>query len=406
MKPSRLVPATLLAASSLTVLSGAIVAPALPAMRAHFAEVEQAGFWVRLVLTLPALAIALAAPLAGYAVDRWGRRRLLAGAMLLYAAAGSSGLVLDRIGAILAGRAVLGTAVAMVMTASTALLADYYRGPERARFMGLQAGSMAFGGMIFLLAGGALADLSWRGPFAVYLLALLILPGVLALREPDRHAPVGDAGGAPLPASAPRGLLAGLYATGLLGMVAFYLTPTQIPFLVEQRVGAGALWSGAALAASTATGAVASLRYGRLRARLSHLAILGLTFAGMGAGYLVVGAASGYAAVVAGLGVVGLGMGLMMPNLNVWLTGAVPDAVRGRALGGLTTAVFLGQFLSPVASQPVAVGAGLEALFTGAGALSLALGALLLAATRLPRRGGAELASPPAPPAQPRTQEE
>ena len=54
-----------------------------------------------------------------------------------------------------------------------------------------------------------------------------------------------------------------------------------------------------------------------------------------------------------GLIIAGLGFGLLMPNLNVWLSSIIPDTLRGRALGGLTTFFFLGQFLSPVVSQPV-----------------------------------------------------
>lgn len=34
-------------------------------------------------------------------------------------------------------------------------------------------------------------------------------------------------------------------------------------------------------------------------------------------------------------------MGLMFPYLNVWLTSETPVALRGRAVGGLTTSVFL-----------------------------------------------------------------
>ena len=135
---------TLLLASSLTVMSGATIAPALPAMQAHFAGVENSDLLVRLVLTVPALAIVVGAPLAGVIGDLRGRARLLYMAILLYAAAGSSGLYLDSLGAILAGRVLLGAAVAGVLTSATALAADYYSGAERARFMGCLANAWMF----------------------------------------------------------------------------------------------------------------------------------------------------------------------------------------------------------------------------------------------------------------------
>jgi len=147
--------------SSLTVMAGATIAPALPSMQAHFAEVKQAGLLIRLVLTLPALFIVLAAPIAGWFLDRNGRLRLLIPAMVLYGIAGSSGLYLDTIGSILAGRALLGVAVAGIMTAATTLVADYYEGQARAQFMGWQAAFMSFGGVVFLTAGGG--SPSWAG---------------------------------------------------------------------------------------------------------------------------------------------------------------------------------------------------------------------------------------------------
>jgi MFS family permease len=376
---------TLLAVSTLTVMAGATIAPGLPAMRHHFAAVDQAGLLVRLVLTLPALLIALAAPLVGGLVDRLGRRPPLLGALLLYGLAGSSGLVLDSLEAILVGRALLGVAVAAIMTTATTLVADYMAGEKRARFMGWQASAMAGGGMVYLLAGGLLADLSWRLPFALYLVALLLLPlawwrlpepasgtGAAVAQEPEPQAPV------------PYRLLAVVYALALFGLVSFYMVPVQLPFLLEEALGLGPSASGLAISVSTLVSALVSLVYGRVRARLSATAVAALVFFFIGAGYLVIGGASSLAQVMVGLAVGGCGPGLMLPNFNLWLTTEVPEAARGRALGGLTTAVFLGQFLSPVVAQPAARALGLSGSFTAVGlVLAVLAPALALALPRV-----------------------
>ena len=123
---------TLLLASTLTVMAGATIAPGLPAMKAAFAAEENADFLVRLVLTLPALFIVLGAPLAGFLIDRFGRKRLLLFSAILYAAAGSSGFFLNSLMLILIGRALLGFAVAGIMTSVTTLIADYFTGVARA----------------------------------------------------------------------------------------------------------------------------------------------------------------------------------------------------------------------------------------------------------------------------------
>ena len=60
----------LLAASSLTVMAGATMSPSLPAMQSHFHDVPDVAYWVKLLLTLPALFIALFAPVAGWVAAR------------------------------------------------------------------------------------------------------------------------------------------------------------------------------------------------------------------------------------------------------------------------------------------------------------------------------------------------
>ena len=69
----------------------------------------------------------------------------------------------------------------------------------------------------------------------------------------------------------------------------------------------------------------------------------------------------------------GVGIGIAYPNLYVWLANSAPLAIRGRVLGGMNSALFLGQFISPIISQPVVTTYDLERLFMIAAILILAL---------------------------------
>jgi uncharacterized RDD family membrane protein YckC len=60
--------ATLLLVSTLTVMAGATIAPSLPGMQVQFAQIDNVGLWVRLVLTLPALFIVIGSPIAGIVI--------------------------------------------------------------------------------------------------------------------------------------------------------------------------------------------------------------------------------------------------------------------------------------------------------------------------------------------------
>jgi MFS family permease len=373
---SILVKATLLLTSTLTVMAGATIAPSLPEMRTHFAAVENADYLVRLVLTLPALFIVIGSPIAGLIVDRFGRKPLLAASVFLYGLAGSSGYLLNDLGSILLGRALLGLAVGGIMTSATTLIADYYIGAARAYFLGLQAAFMGFGGVLFLSFGGWLAEITWQSPFLIYLFALMILPLIVfLLYEPDRpivrkSSPEGEE---IRQSAAPVKLLMLIYGVAVLTQIIFYLIPVQLPFYLKSLSNATASQSGLAIAFATLFSSFASIAYGRIKTRLNFITILTLIFGLLGVGYTIIGLVKSYELVLIGLAIAGLGLGLLMPNLTVWVSTIVSDTLRGRALGGLTTFFFLGQFLSPIFSQPLSQQIGLDNTYTLAGGLLLLL---------------------------------
>jgi MFS family permease len=365
-------------------MSGATIAAALPLIETHFVRQPNAGMYARLILTIPALLIAVGSPFAGLFVDRFGRKKLLLVSLVLYALAGSSGAFTDNLFVLLLGRVFLGVAVAGIMTTSSALVADYFEGKEREQFLGTQAAAMALGGVLFITLGGWLATFSWREPFYVYLSAGALVPFAFYLvREPVRTRTAPLAAGVKVP-SALTGTVLWLYLVIFVNMVMFYLVPVQIPFLLRGLNASPAL-TGVAIAAATLAAAGASFNFTRIKSRLTTSLVYGVAFLCTGVGFLLIAFAGQYWQVVAGLFVCGLGNGLVMPNTSLAIMAATPEAVRGRVLGGLSTAVFLGQFFSPVAAAPVAAAAGLGGVFGYAGALSVLLAiAVVLLRNRLP----------------------
>ncbi|MEL6334697.1 MAG: MFS transporter [Cyanobacteria bacterium J06626_26] len=370
--------ATLLLLSTLTVTAGAIIAPSLPAMHRHFEAISDAEFLVRLALTMPALGVVIGSPIAGRLVDRTGRKPLLILSAILYGLAGGSGFVLNSLTAILASRALLGLAVAGVMVSSTVLIADYYRGDQRANFMGLQAAFMGLGAVVSLAIGGWLADLNWRSPFLIYLSAWGLLPMmVTALSEPLQDRPKPALNSTATIEKLPVKLLLFIYSSAFLMQIVFYLIPVQLPFYLERLAATNATQSGLAIATTTFFSALASTNYSRIKRRMGFVTILGLAFLLMGLGYIGIGLAHSYVLVLLLLVPTGLGLGLIIPNLNVWTCTEVHDRQRGRALGGLTTFLFLGQFLSAIASHAIVANLGIAATYGLTGILLVVIGVLL-----------------------------
>ncbi|NJL64190.1 MAG: MFS transporter [Methylacidiphilales bacterium] len=373
--------ATLLVISTLTVMSGATIAPSLPAMQDYFNSVENADYLVRLALTLPALFIALGAPIVGIIIDKLGRKPLLIVSLILYGIAGSSGLILNSLNLILIGRALLGVSVAGIMTTATTLIADYYIGAARAQFLGLQAAFMGLGGVFFLSFGGIIADQNWRYPFAIYSFSLLLVPcAFLFLSEPERNQNINSNReiNTETPQSLPINLVIITYGIGILTQIVFYLIPVQLPFYLKQLFSAGASQSGMAIALATLFSAMASLLYRQIKAKLSFTAIYGIAFLNMGIGYGFISVGTSYPIVLLGLAIAGSGLGLLMPNMNFCLTSVTPDAMRGKILSGVTTSLFLGQFLSPLLSQPLSGKFGLANTYGYAGVFMLAMAVMAL----------------------------
>lgn len=358
--PTSTARATVLAAATLTIMAAAIIAPSLPAMARAYAGTPGADVLVRLALTVTSLTIALSAPAAGLVADRLGRRPVLVTGLWLYAVAGTAALYVTDLRLLLLTRALLGVAVGAIMTAIGAVMTDWFDGPRRASFLGLQQTFASLGGVVFLPLAGVLAEVDFRAPSWIYAVSLAIVPfAVLTVREsPRRRAALRNDG--------ERGTIVGVlpvYTLALAASLMFYLAPTQLPFLLRD-FGIGPAATGAVIAGSTLTSAMGALAFSELRKRIGGSAITTASIALLSAGWLVIGMAGSAVVVVIGLLVGGVGVGLAVPNLNLRLTELAPPEHRGRVLSGLVTAIFLGQFLSPIVAQPLIEVSGVAGSFT------------------------------------------
>ena len=360
-------------------MTGAALSPALPTLEAVYQNGADTTFWIQWSLTTPALFTAIGAPLAGVLIDRVGRRSILLGALGLFGVSGVAGGLVVSLPVLLGTRALLGLAAGGVATVATTLVVDYY-GDDRSGVLGWQAAIMAAGAMAYTVLGGALTDLSWRGPFVLHLMGVLFLvPAYRWLPEPegtDEPTSVADDGTDSSEPSVPWVLIGGLYGVAFVGLAVFNLIRVQLPYYLEAMGLRSGVGLGAVLSVGTVTGVAASMGYEHAKARLGYRGTLAVLLGLFGIGFAGIAGASAVPVVVGGIVVAGGGMGLLVPLLNDWVGERAPAAARGRILGALSTLRNLGRFATPLLAQPLVSSYGPAAPFT-TGALvmtGLALG--------------------------------
>lgn len=373
--PAPLIGFILLMVASLGVMANAIVSAAMPAMRDAFGDAPYINTLIGLVVTLPALGIVLTAGFAGWLNDHVGRRPVMVGALILYAFAGLSALLIDQLWAILVGRFLLGMAIGGTMTAAMAMIGDRYHGDARTRFMSTQAAVMSAASMIFVLSGGLLGELGWRYPFLMYVLGFVMLPLVLMLLPETR------------PAAPPSGMsdrlalkpIAVVGVSALLAMILFYMLPVRLPFHLAAHGITSPAVAGLAVAVGTLTMSLMAITYSRTGAKLPAMIVYAVIFSLSGLGFLIIAHSTSLSGAMLGSAIAGAGNGWLFPINNLLILERAPPHQRGRASGFHTTCIFSGQFLSPLLSGPIVDRWSVADAFLAFGAVGLAAAVTYLA---------------------------
>lgn len=340
MPNRRFLKPAVLSLSFLSVLSGAAVSPALGQIKLAFPAASDLA--IQLILTLPPLLVIPVSILSGWLTLHFRRRQILAVGFFLYILGGLSGAFVNSFPLLLVTRALLGIGNGIIAPLSLSLIADFYQGEERASTMGLSSSMATMSGIFMPLLSGWLAVYSWRLAFAAYLVSLPVALLVwLFLPEPPAN------GNTP---TSSQKLLRSVYGMGVITfflMVVFYLLPTRAAlFLQETGIGNSAQ-SGIVIAALNFSAFLIGLRFAQLRAflrRFTHLFGI-LTLAG---GLLIMFFSQNLLIVIAAMFISGLGIGTLMPTIFLETSNLVPDALNAPALAIINSALYLGQFASPL----------------------------------------------------------
>ncbi len=353
------IPALLIAASAVSILSTDLYTPSLPHLQGYFSADAEA---VQLTMSLNLLGFALAQLVYGPLSDRFGRRPILLGGMLGFALSTLACVLAPDLESLIAARVLQGVTACTEVVVGYAVIRELYDEAGAVKVLGAYGMAVALAPAVGPLIGGLMhVSFGWRSNF-VLLLGLIVLVTLLiwrylpeTLAQPDREA------------TQPRKILAGYaallrngaymtYALILGGtMAALFAFVTEGPFLFIEGLG------------------VATESYGYYYAAIVLAYFVGAMAANRAAGRLPVD----------GIAFAGLLLCALGPAVLIGLTAL--DLVGGLTFTAALSAFALGLGLI-FASAPVrafdvcTAGRGLAAALLGALEIGCAgLGALLVA---------------------------
>jgi len=367
---------------TMAVMGIVLLVPVLPEILHEFAGVPQARYLVQLVLTVPAGCVLLFSPLAGWIADRHGRRRPLMIAMAVYALMGIAPIFLRSIWTIILSRVGVGICEAVIMTATTTMISDYFHGRARERWLASQTAVASLSALGLLQISGLLGQsYGWRGPFGVYLFSLVLLLGIWRFTwEPAgsaanaQHHPRVSAGANAVPWAR----LFGICALTVFAAVMFYSYQTQSGLALDALgVHDMSRRGTAAMLASFGVPLGTFLFWGAVRLPIAVL--LCVEYLLLGVSYVSMGHSTGIDGFITASFFNQLGCGLILPTMLTWATRGLSFQVCGRCTGWWQGSFAIGQFLSGLLVTLLAsrVG-GLLPAFAALGIMCLAAAALTL----------------------------
>lgn len=353
-------------------------------------------FEVGLILTMYAAAQFLCTPLLGALSDRYGRRPVIIGSLVIEAASFALTALAGTLPVLLLARFIGGIGASNIGSAQ-AVVADVTPPEGRARGMGLVGAAIGMGFVVGPAIGGVLAAGGAELPFWVAMGIALVNALLVLWLLPETRA----RGATAETVTEERASVAGLFTAwrevlqapaitrliliNLLFTLAFTAMEAVFPLFTQREFHWGATENGYVF---TYVGVIIVLMQGGLvgqlvrRAGEQRLMVAGLAL--LAVGLLLLPFSTGLALLLVALAILSIGEGAVTPTSSALLSLATQAETQGRTLGLAQSAAGLGRILGPLAAGALfAVGMGLPFLAGGA----LVVVAALVALPRLPGGG-------------------
>ncbi len=354
---------SILSLSLLTVMAGAAMAPALGVIREYFSDEKT--LFVQLIISMPAVFIFLTSFVFPKLAAKLRARTLLMVGLAFYTIGGSVAGVFSSIWLVLLMRALVGIGVGIIMPLSTGLLAFYFSPQEQEGLMGWSSAMNNMGGVIATLISGALATVSWRISFLVYLMGLISIVLCAAFMpndniqsdEPDEQRGSAEAGRS-LPSTGQVFRSNYVYIIAMfLEMSTFFIYPANFAMVTAKAGVIPEDLTAVIMATMDLVAFFGGMLFVKVKAAAggSTKFVSPILFV---AGYVLLGVVGGWFGVIAGSVCVGFANGEGIPMIISEASKKMGRLAATTVMPLISAALYIAQFASPFIMSGVTAVAG------------------------------------------------
>jgi MFS transporter, ACDE family, multidrug resistance protein len=336
----------ILAIVVMAVIGGSLVAPILPSMIEPLGTTQE---MVGLVMSIYTLFALFSTPVHGVLADRFGRKRVLVPAAVLYGASGFSIAFTDVFYGVLILRALQGIGAAGMMGLGVTLIGDIFKAKARVTAMGYRSSAQSLVNTAIPFISGSIATIAWFYPFYIYILAIP-LAIFISLRLEDTSIPnqssIKDYFKTIFLVMKDKKTL-WVYSSNLFIFIFLFCLIVYGPILVVEELNLSTMYTGMLLSVGSLIAAITAFQSGKLYYRFQKYQIVALGFLLCGIGLLLISLALSFIYLISCIVIWGVGFGLVFPTLNTTVTELVSSHLRAGVVSGFTAMTYIGQTVSP-----------------------------------------------------------
>jgi MFS transporter, ACDE family, multidrug resistance protein len=366
----------------MAVLGTSSVTPAFPTIVQEFGiSSGQVGLLITF-FTLPGIVMT---PLLGILSDRYGRKKILVPALLLFGLAGGACAFARDFDLLLALRFLQGMGAAALGTLNVTVIGDIYDGRERSSALGYNSSVLSVGTASYPAIGGLLATFGWFYPFALPFAAIpiaIVVMFSLHNPEPRNDDRLRDYFGSVWENLYDREVFGLICASLLTFIVLFGPQISYLPILMNARFDAPSYVIGAVLSGASLTTALTSTQLGRLTGRFSEKGLLKTAFVLYAIALMAVALVPSLLLLVFPAALFGVAQGINLPNVFSLLNAHAPTENRGAFMAANGMSLRAGQTIGPLFMASAAGTLGLTGAYLAAAGLALFAFLLVLALVR------------------------